>query len=142
MANPQKPSELVRRFLDRHSARLDAALREALAKPIRLEPGRRLQFEICPFFYRVVLTDTEQEILPKDWFGELPGTALEQVEQEGGDPLEVFSQAVVDWLADGWQRIGGPKRYRPAFAFYHGYHGLQFDLERHCWVSAEEAFGD
>ncbi len=138
----EQPHELVRSYLDRHAARLDAALRKALAEPITLEPGRRLQFEVCPYFFGVVLCDTEEEIMPGDWLmDELPEEVLEQVEAAGGDSLEVVSQSVMDWLADGWQRVGGPQRYRPAYAFFHGYHGEQFDLEQRCWLSAEEAFG-
>jgi hypothetical protein len=140
MSEAKQPRELVRPYFDRHSIRLDTALRAALAKPIKVEPGRRLLFEVCPYFYGVVLTDTEEVILPDGWLDELPSEVLELVERAGSDSLEVVSQMVVDWLADGWQRVGGPQQYQPAFVFFHGYHDKQFDLERRCWVSAEEAF--
>jgi hypothetical protein len=141
VAQADRPQELVRPYLDRHSARLDSALRQALAEPVLLEPGRRIQFEVCPFFYRVVLCATETEILPDDWLmDELPQGLLEQVEEAGGDSLEVVSQLVVDWIADAWLRVGGPRLYRPAFAFFHGY-SEQFDLEQRRWLSVEEAFG-
>jgi hypothetical protein len=142
MAKAGEPKELVRPYFERHSARLDVALRAALAKPIKMESGRRLQFEVCPYFYGVVLTDTEEVLLPGGWLDELPGEVLEQVEEAGGDSLEVVHQMIVNWLADGWQRVGGPQQYRPAFVFFHGYHEEQFDLERRCWISAEEAFAE
>lgn len=141
MATGKRPQERLRPYFDRHSARLDTALRAALARPIPMESGRRLQFEVCPFFYRVVLTDTEEEILPDDWL-DLSGEVLEQVEAAGGSSPEAETQFLVEWLADGWARVGGPGQYSPAFAFFHGYHGEQFDLEKRCWLPAEQAFGE
>jgi hypothetical protein len=135
------PQELLRPCFDRHSDRLDTALRAALAHPIPMEPGRRLQFEVCPYFYRVVLTDTEEEILPDGWL-DLPSEVLVAVEEAGGESPEAETEFLVRWLADGWARVGGPRRYSPAFAFYHGYHDGQFDLEQRRWLSAEEAFGE
>jgi len=83
VAKTKRPQDYLRPYFDRHSDRLDAALRAAIARPIEMESGRRLQFEVCPFFYRVVLTDTEEEILPDDWL-DLPSEVLEQVEAAGG----------------------------------------------------------
>jgi hypothetical protein len=135
------PEELLRPCFDKHADRLDAALRAAIAEPIPMEPGRRLQFEVCPYFYRVVLTDTEDEILPDGWL-DLPSEVLQAVEAAGGESPEAETEFLVRWLADGWARVGGPQQYSPAFAFYHGYHDGQFDLEQRRWLSAAEAFGE
>ena len=137
----ESPQELLRLCFDRHSERLDAALRAALIRPIPMEPGRRLQFEVCPYFYRVVLTDTEEELLPDGWL-DLPPEVLVAVENAGGASPEAETEFLVRWLADGWARVGGPRQYSPAFAFYHGYHDGQFDLEQRRWMSAVEAFGE
>jgi hypothetical protein len=139
---PDRVGGLIGPYFARHSPRLDKALDECLAEPILLEPGWRLQFEICPFFYRVVLCVTEAEIMPDGWLmDDLPQGVLDAIEEAGADPLDVISEAVPEWLADGWQRVGGSRLYRPAFAFYHGY-SEQFDLERRRWLSVEEAFPD
>ncbi|QEL13262.1 hypothetical protein [Limnoglobus roseus] len=133
-------AEVLRPFFDAHSARLDAALQTALAQPIELEPGRYLQFEICPFFYRVTITATEEDILPDDW---LDGAVVaEQVEAIGGSSPEAETEFLVKWLADAWARVGGAKACRPAFAFYHGYHDGQFDLNERRWKPASEVFGE
>lgn len=143
MGDAHRAMNLIRPYLERHTAQLEESLWAALAEPMELEPGRRLQFEVCPYFYRVTLCVTEYEILPDDWLGnDPPEDVLEQVEQLGSDPMEVTTQAIVEWLADGWEHIGGPARFQPAFAFFHGYHDEQFDLVRRCWVSAEEAFAE
>jgi len=135
----KSPRELLRPCFDRHADRLDAALRAAIARPIPMAPGRRLQFEVCPYFYRVVLTDTEEEILPDGWL-DLPSEVLEAIEEAGGESPEAETEFLMRWLADGWARVGGPLQYSPAFAFYHGYSDGQFDLEQRRWLSAEEAF--
>jgi len=105
----KKRHEHLRPYFDRHSDRLDAALRAALAHPIPMELGRRLQFEVCPYFYRVVLTDTEEEILPDGWL-DLPGEVLELVEEAGGESPEAETEFLVAWLAHGWARVGGPRQ--------------------------------
>lgn len=140
MGQSDRPQELVRPYFERHAVRLDARLRQALSEPIQLEPDRRIQFEVCPFFYRIVLCVTEEEILPDDWLmNDLPDGLLAQMEEAGADSLEIISETVVDWLADGWHRVGGPQLFHPAFAFFHGY-SEQFDLEQRRWLSVEEAF--
>lgn len=136
-----RPQDYLRPYFDRHSTRLDAALLASIARPILLEPGRWLQFEVCPYFYRIVLTDTEEEILPDGWL-DLPSEVLELVEAAGGESPEAETEFLVEWLADGWERVGGQKQYSPASAFYHGYNDGQFDLEQRRWLSAEEAFGE
>ena len=141
MAEAKRPQDYLRPYFDRHSDRLDTALRAAIARPIPMEPGRRLQFEVCPYFYRIVLTDTEEEILPDGWL-DLTSEVLELVEEAGGESPEAETEFLVGWLAVGWARVGGPQQYSPAFAFYHGYHDGQFDLEQRRWLSAEEAFGE
>jgi hypothetical protein len=42
-------------------------MRAELAKPIALEAGRRIQFEVDDFFFGVTLCATEETILPGDW---------------------------------------------------------------------------
>jgi hypothetical protein len=46
------------------------------------------------------------------------------------------------WFAECWEAVGGPARFSPAFLFFHGYHLQQYDLERRCWLSSAEAFGE
>jgi hypothetical protein len=134
--------QIIRRELGRHSERLDAALKQALAEPIPLEPGYRLQFEACPDFYRVVLCASEAELLPDGWLMDtFPEEDLQAIEDAGADPLEVISEAVMEWIAERWQAVGGPNSYSPAYAFFHGYLE-QFDLEQRRWLSVTEAFGE
>ncbi len=78
----------IRPYFDHHNARLETALSKALAQPIELEPGRRLQFEICLFFYGIVLCVTEEEIVPDSLLMDsLPAEVLELIEDAGGDSL-------------------------------------------------------
>ena len=137
MTNADRAREVVRPYLDRQNERLAAALRQVLAEPIVLGPGRRIQFEIDPWYHGIWLCTTEAVIMDDGWYmelmKELPDDLLEEV-------LEVVNDMVLHWLADAWQRVGGPQRYRPAFAFLHGY-PEQFDLEQRRWLSVKEAFG-
>lgn len=81
------PEGQLRSHFTRGADYLEAALRIVLARPIQLEPGRRLQFEVCPYYYGVVLTDAEEEILPDGWL-EPPVFLLELIGSQGErDPL-------------------------------------------------------
>jgi hypothetical protein len=44
MTKAKRPQDYLRPYFDRHSDRLDAALRAAIARPFPMESGRRLQF--------------------------------------------------------------------------------------------------
>jgi hypothetical protein len=122
--------------------RLRSALREALARPIALEPGRRLQFEADPFGFGVTLCATEETILPGGWLDEaLPADWFERAEQAGSDWDATIREELCPWFAAGWQAAGGPAVYRPAYLFFHGYHREQYDLERRRWLPSAEAFG-
>ncbi|MEP7274016.1 MAG: hypothetical protein ABI882_21130 [Acidobacteriota bacterium] len=132
MTNAIQTRDIVRSYLDRHTSELDAALRHVLAEPITLEPGRCIQFEVDPWYYGIHLCATEEIVMGDDWLlGELLQNLSDEVLEK---VLEVVTELLINWLADAWERVGGPQRYRPAFAFLHGYRE-QFDLEQRRWLS-------
>jgi hypothetical protein len=122
--------------------RLRQALSAALARPIALAAGRRLQFEIDPSFYGVTLCATEEMILPADWLNSaLPGDWFERAQDAEVDCFALIPEVLCPWFADCWQAAGGPAAFSPAYLFFHGYHRQQYDLERRRWIPAAEAFG-
>jgi hypothetical protein len=128
--------------LSANTDRLCGAMRADLARPINLDEGRRLQFEIDPFFFGISSCATEEALLSADWLNEaLPEDWFERAESLAGGWNEMISQELCPWFAQCWQAVDGPARFSPAFLFFHGYHLHQFDLERRCWISSAEAFG-
>lgn len=120
---------------------LRRAMRAELAKPIAIEAGRRLQFEIDDFFFGVTLCATEETILPGDWLNDaLPGDWFERAEEAVGGWNEMISGELCPWFAECWQAVGGPSAFSPAYLFFHWYPQEQYDLGRRRWLSSEEAF--
>jgi hypothetical protein len=71
----------------------------------------------------------------------LPDDFLERAEAAGLDWLVAVSEEIVRWFADRWEAAGGPSRYRPAYAFFHG--GVdtpRYDLERRRWCEVTEVW--
>src|SRR5262249_5605529 len=121
--------------------RLRQALSAELAKPIALEAGRRLQFEIDPWFFGVTLCATEEIILPGNWLdGALPGDWFERAEEAEVNWDAMISEELCPWFAECWQAVGGPATFSPAYLFLHDYHRQQYDLERRCWLSLAETY--
>jgi hypothetical protein len=66
----------LRAALVAYSDQLREALRGELAQKVVLEPGRRMQFEVDPFFYGITTCASEEPVLedwldsslPTDWF--------------------------------------------------------------------------
>jgi hypothetical protein len=124
-----------------NSVRLCDALCRELARPISLEPGRPLQFEIDPFFYGISCCATEAAMFG-DWLdAALPDDWFERTEQSLGGWHGIICDELCPWFADCWAAVGGPARFRPAYLFFHGYHGDQYDLEKRRWLMSAKAFG-
>jgi len=131
--------DVLRPYLSGHADRLDAALRAVLAEPIVLPSGRFLQFEICPWYQSIFLCTNETPVMDNDW---LQAALLNDLTDDMFDQIrDGINSMVLLWLADSWERVGGPQRYRPAYAFLHGYRE-QFDLEQRCWLSVQRVFGE
>jgi hypothetical protein len=127
--------------LSANTDRLRDALRADLARPIDLDEGRHLQFEIDPFF-GISSCATEEAILSDDWLDEaLPKDWFERAEALAGGWNEMISQELCPWFAECWKAVDSPTRFSPAFLFFHGHHLQQFDLEHRRRLSSTEAFG-
>jgi len=129
--------------LSANTPRLCDGLRAELARPVTLGPGRRLQFEADPWSWGITSCATAEPVFDGDRLSdELPGDWFERAEEAGVNWDALLSDEVCPWFAGCWQAVGGPARFSPAYLFLHGYHDQQYDLERHCWVPAEVAFGE
>ena len=118
-------------------------LRAELARPVTIEVGRRLQFEIDPQSWGVSSCATEELIIGDWWlYDSLPGDWLDRAEALGVNWDALFSNEVCPWFATCWRTVGGPTRFSPAYLFIHDYHDTQYDLERTCWIPAAVAFGE
>lgn len=124
-----------------NTARMCAGLRAELARPVMLEAGRRLQFEVDPFSWGISSCASEEPVTEGYWLSEsLADSWFERCEEAGVNWDELIEGAVCPWFADCWQAVGGPARFSPAYLFLHGYHDQQYDLERRCWVPSAVAF--
>ena len=120
--------------------RLRDAIRQDLARPIHLDGGRCLQFEVDPFFFGISSCATEEPILSSEWLDDvLPNDWFERAEVAMGGWNEMISAELCPWFAESWAAVGGPARFTPAFLFFHGHHLEQYDLERRFWVSSAES---
>jgi hypothetical protein len=128
----------LRAALAVNTGRLHDAIRVELARGVVLEPGRRMQFEVDPFFYGIASRGSEEPVLT-DWLdGSLPTDWYERAERAlGGWDAPVWEE-LCPWFAECWREAGGPQRYSPAFLFFHDYHNDQYDLEGRRWLSGTE----
>lgn len=89
-------------------------------------------FEIDDTCYAVSETHSEAVVVPEL---ETPLDAAEAAEAAGIDVIVIEREEVMNWLADRWNAIGGPRVYAPAFAFFHYGSGVHaFHLEDRVWV--------
>jgi hypothetical protein len=132
----------IRDALQALSATAEAAIRRELAAPFDLGHSQRLQFEVCPQFFGVTLVQTEEEILADSAILDaLPQDLLDAAEAAGLDVLAGIEAELLPWFADRWEGAGGPRRYQPAYAFFHG--GLEaprYDLEQRRWCEVAEVW--
>jgi hypothetical protein len=127
--------------LNAKSDQLRFAIQAELAKPIVLEAGRRLQFEVDDFFFGITLCVTEGIILPGDWLAEsLPGDWFGRAEKEMGGWNELITEMLSPWFAECWKAAGGPALFSPAYLFFHWYPQNQYDLEGCRWLSPDDPF--
>ncbi len=119
-----------------------AAIRRELASPIDLGPRDRLQFEVCPYFYGIHLVQTSETILPDSALeGAMPQQLQAAADEADLDLYAALGEELFPWLAEQWQAAGGPRHYRPAYAFFHG--GLdepRYDLEQRRWCEVGEVW--
>ena len=130
----------VRGALRQHDRAVEDAIRLEVTKPITLGPRERLQFEVDPHSYSVHLVQTEEGIVG-DLLEALPDSLFETAEAEQWDLFEMLGEELFPWLADRWQAVGGPARFSPAYAFYHGGpRQPRYHLEQRRWCSVEEVW--
>jgi hypothetical protein len=132
----------IRDALRSLDAAAEEAIRNELAKSFDLGHSGRLQFEIDPTFYGIHLIQTEETVVPGDSILDaIADGFLERADAAGLDPLTAVGEEVVRWLADRWEAAGGPLKYRPAYAFFHG--GMdepRYDLEQRRWCEVNEVW--
>ena len=135
-------SELLS-VLAANGPRLCDGLRAELARPHPEQPGRPLQFEADPWSWGMTSTASEEPVFDDDRLAdELPADWFARCEAAGVNWDGLLSDEVCPWFAGCWQLVGGPGLFSPAFLFLHDYHDQQYHLERRCWVSVAEAFGE
>jgi hypothetical protein len=121
---------------------VQAAIRRELATPIDLGHSGRLQFEVCPYFYGTHLVQTEETILPDSAVPDaMPQQLQDAAEEADLDFHAALGEELFPWFAERWLAAGGPRLYRPAYAFFHG--GLdepRYDLEQRRWCEVEEVW--
>jgi hypothetical protein len=134
--------EGVRVALRSLSALAEQAIRRELAAPLDLGHSERLQFEVCPYFFRIHLVQTEEEIVPDSAIPDAVTPELhEAAEAADLDVHAAIEAELFPWFAERWQAAGGPRHYRPAYAFFHG--GMdepRYDLEQCRWCEVEEVW--
>src|SRR5688500_6503538 len=134
----------IRDALQSLNRTMEDAIRNELAKSLDLGHSGRLQFEICPFFMDITLVQTEEGLLPDSaiW-NAIPQSLQERAEAADLDVHTAVSEEVLPWFAVRWQAVGGPQRFRPAYAFFHG--GLdepRYDLEQRRCCEVGEVWPD
>ena len=126
-----------------NKARLCEGLRTELARSVKLEEGRCLQFEADLWSWGISSCASEEPVITDDWLScTLTWAWFERAEEAGVNWSAMISEELCPWFAACWQEVGGPKRFGPAFLFFHDYHDEQYDLERCRWIPAAEAFGE
>jgi hypothetical protein len=121
--------------LSANAARLQDALRVELARPIKLEEGYPLQFEVDLWSWGISCCATEEPVITDDWlYRTLTENWFERAEQAEVNWNALISEELCPWFANCWQAVGGPIRFSPACLFFHGYHDQEYDLEKRCWV--------
>jgi hypothetical protein len=126
-----------------NTARLCDGLQAELARSVKLEPGRCLQFEVDPWSWGVSSCASEEPVITDDWLSwALTWQWFERAETAGVNYDAMIAEELCPWFARCWWEVGGPARFSPAFLFFHDYHDQQFDLEQTRWVPAAEAFGE
>src|SRR5262245_10240003 len=97
----------IRGVLRQHARTVEDAMRRELAEPFDLDPDERYQFEVCGFFYRIHLVQTEEEILAGSALLESIPAALSQAGGEDDvDLLAMLGEELFPWLAGRWQAVG------------------------------------
>lgn len=132
----------IREALQSLNAAAESAIRRELSEPIDLGHSERLQFEICPQFFGITLIQTEEEIVPDSAIPDAIPQGV-QAEAEAADlDLDGGIEAeVMPWIAARWVAVGGPRHYRPAYAFFHGgQNEPRFDLELGRWFKVSEVW--
>lgn len=132
----------IRAALQTLDAVAEAAIRRELAEPIDLSHSERLQFEACPHFFGVKLVQTEEEIVSDS---AISGAVTRELwDLAKAADLSVYAAIEAElpsWLADRWQAVGGPSRYRPAYLLFHGaLDEPRYDLEQRRWCEVSEVW--
>jgi hypothetical protein len=130
----------VRGVLHQYNSEVEDAIRRELATPFDLGHSGYLQFEVDAHLYGISLIQTEEAIL-ESVEDPVFYTVLGEAEEAGLDWHALIGEEFFPWLADRWRAVGGPARYSPAYAFYHG--GLyepRYHLEERRWCSVEEVW--
>jgi len=93
--------------LSANGDRLRDAILAELARPIPLDEGRCLQFEIDPFFFGISSCATEEALLSDNWLDDaLPEGWFERAEAAEGGWDEMISEELCPWFAECWEAAG------------------------------------
>ncbi len=129
----------LKRGLDANAERLREAFRGVVADPFPVPEGRPLHFEIDPDSFR--LTVGETDLLPGWWLHqELPRAWFDHVEETGQIPAMVVADALLPWLSEQWDDVGGRWTHSPAYAFWSGFE-VRYDLESRRWLTVSQFLG-
>jgi len=136
----------IRGVLHQFDDAVEAAIRRELAEPFDLGHSNRLQFEVCPYVYGIHLVQTEESILEDSALQDAIPGSLHEAAVEAGDDFslyEMLGEELFPWLADRWQAAGGPRHFRPAYAYYHGsMDEPRYHLEEYRWCEVEEVWSE
>lgn len=120
----------------------ETAICREIAAPIDLGHSQRLQFEACPNFFGIKVVQTEEEVLPDSAVQDaIPPELRAAAESADLDVFAGIEAELPPWLAERWQAVGGPDRYRPAYLLFHGCADEpRYDLEQRRWCEVSEVW--
>lgn len=132
----------IRGVLEKHNKAVEQAIRRELADVTDLEDSDRLQFEVDPYGPGIHLVQTEEGVFDgDDLYESIPETIRKAADEADVDLYQLLLEELFPWLATRWQVVGGPGRFSPAYAYFHGgLHQPRYHLERRRWCSVEEVW--
>lgn len=126
----------VRVSLGKLNGTVEKTILRELKSDIQMSEEEVLQFEICPTYYRIHLTQTENDIL-EEFF--LESDFEEEAEEKGIDIFDIQNDEIVVWFSERWKAVEGPSFFKPAYIYFHGgFYQDRFDLENQTWIKAEK----
>lgn len=133
---------ILRKAFESLDVTVEDALRRELACDILLTGNDRLLFCIGGDTLGILLFQTNRVIVPDySITNAIPEEAFENADAAGVDGYSLLLDLLLPWFAARWEAVGGPRRYRPAYAFYFGWKDeKQYDLEQRRWCDRKEVW--